>query len=100
MHVAFEALPYFHYEQTALIFGQIFYWNEEDDYFVRIADGNFFLNASPTSYGSMVGHPQFTIDDDGWMWCLYQQYGTPGILSITAHRVTAARMVTSMARCM
>ncbi|MBZ0263546.1 T9SS type A sorting domain-containing protein [bacterium] len=78
MHVAFEALPYFHYEQTALIFGQIFYWNEEDDYFVRIADGNFFLNASPTSYGSMVGHPQFTIDDDGWMWCLYQQYGTPG----------------------
>ncbi len=80
LHVAFEAMPYFHYpEQTAYIFGQVYYWNEEDNLYIRIADGDFFLWAGVTSYGSMTGMPSLYKDPDtGWLWCLYQQFGEPG----------------------
>lgn len=79
LHYAFEVMPFFHYEDVAYIFGQIFYWNEEDQLYIRIADGNFFLNAAVTEYGSMVGKPSIYKDaDTGWLWCLYQQFGEPG----------------------
>ncbi len=79
LHVAYEVMPYYHYEETALIFGQVIYWNEVDNLSIRIADGDFFLNAGVTSYGSMTGMPSLYKDpDSGMLWCLYQQFGEPG----------------------
>ncbi len=78
IHVAFQAMPFYYYEQRALILGQIYYWNSEDQEYIRIADGDFWVNAVPGGYNSTVNNPSLSRDSNGWLWCLYQQFGIPG----------------------
>ncbi|MCB2198120.1 T9SS type A sorting domain-containing protein [bacterium] len=79
LHFAYEVYPWFHYEETGYIFGRVYYWNDEHQEHIQVADGSFFLNAGVTSYGSMTGKPSLYKDPDtGYLWCLYQQFGEPG----------------------
>ncbi|MDP8286687.1 MAG: T9SS type A sorting domain-containing protein, partial [Candidatus Electryonea clarkiae] len=79
LHVAFETNRYYYVDNTGYIYSQIYYWNEEDEEYIRIADGDFYLNAGVTTYGLVAGMPSLYKDPDtGFLWCLYQQFGEPG----------------------
>lgn len=79
LHFAYEVYPSFHYEDVGYIFGRVYYWNEEQQQQIQIADGNFFLNAGVTGYGAMTCKPSLYKDPaTGYLWCLYQQFGEPG----------------------
>ena len=79
LHFAYEVYPSFHYEDVGYIFGRVYYWNEEHQEHVQIADGSFFLNAGVTGYGAMTCKPSIYKDPEtGYLWCLYQQFGEPG----------------------
>ncbi len=78
IHVAFQAMPFYFYEDRATVLGHLYYWNSDDQELIRIADGDFWVNARPGGYNSTVNNPSLSRDKDGWLWCLYQQFGIPG----------------------
>lgn len=81
LHAAFSASEYFYYTDQGYIFSQIFYWNEEDQYFIRLADGSFWNNqgASLGVNNVLVQRPSLYKDpESGWIWCVFQQFGVPG----------------------
>ena len=81
LHAAFSASEYFYIQDSGYIFSQIFYWNEEDQYFIRLADGSFWNNqgASLGVNNVLVQRPCLYKDPEtGWLWCVFQQIGVPG----------------------
>ncbi len=83
LHLAFSTLEFFYYynngEGTAHLTGQLWYWNEADQLFVRIADGDFWNNTALGANQINLQRPSLYKDpESGMMYCLYQQFGIPG----------------------
>ncbi len=81
LHAAFSASEYFILDDQGYIFSQIYYWNEEDHYMIRIGNGNFWNNqtASLGVNNVLVQRPSLYKDPEtDWIWCVFQQFGVPG----------------------
>ncbi len=83
LHLSFSTLQFFYYlgggDGAAYLTAQLWYWNEEDGYIVRIGDGDFWNNTALGANQITIQRPSLYKDpDDGWLYCLYQQYGVPG----------------------
>ncbi|MBZ0265668.1 T9SS type A sorting domain-containing protein [bacterium] len=81
LHAAFSASEYFYVPDQGFVYSQIYYWNEEDQYFVRVADGTHWNNwqVGLGVNNVIVQRPSLYKDpDSGWLWMVFQQYGVPG----------------------
>ncbi len=81
LHAAFSASQYYVIENSGLVYSQIFYWNDVDQYFVRVADGSHWNNwVSGVGTNCVIAQrPNMYRDPDtGWLWMVYQQFGLPG----------------------
>ncbi len=86
LHAAFSTLEYFYFYRdpngeygAGYVTSQLWYWNELDNYAVRIADGDYWLYTALGSNNITVQRPSIYKDPvTGWIYILYQHLGVPG----------------------
>ncbi|MBD3165485.1 T9SS type A sorting domain-containing protein [bacterium] len=82
LHGAWSAAEYFYLQNQGLVYSQIFYWNEINNEYIRIGDGNFWNNweTNPTGVNNLlVSRPNLVKDPDtGWLYCVFESYGVQG----------------------
>ncbi len=78
LHVAFTVINYYHFEDSTTQSSRLYYWNNEDQYFIMLADGNFETGASTPHMEPVNCNPNLYYElDTDVIWCSWVQYGDP-----------------------
>ncbi|MFC2170984.1 T9SS type A sorting domain-containing protein, partial [Calditrichota bacterium] len=79
VHVAFSTPGFFFYEGTITYTSYIYHWDEENNNYTVVADGQFWNFVRPGAWQLQVNKPSLYHDPvSGILWCVFQQYGMPG----------------------
>ncbi|MDP8208781.1 MAG: T9SS type A sorting domain-containing protein [Candidatus Electryonea clarkiae] len=78
IHVAFTASGYYHYSDSVTYTSYIYHWDNENNEFTVLADGQFWNYAEPGRWQHQVKAPNMYHDPvTGILYCVFQQYGMP-----------------------